>query len=243
MLHSNLFPSFRRRFRKLIATTYRRKFPKKLSHRNINLSSKIDFSLKEISIKLNLSFSSLCHVGAHKGQEVESYLEIGVKEAVLIEPIAANFEILKERIRDIVKFSAVQVAAGEMQSISRIRLASNDYQSSSLLEPLLHLEEAPTVQFDETELVSVERLDDILSVEFKPEILIVDVQGFELNVLRGAKRVLSTTQYLLLEVNRDEVYLNCAKVWELDEYLLDFGFSRVITRWWDSWGDALYLRR
>ena len=47
----------------------------------------------------------------------------------------------------------------------------------------------------------------------------------------------------MAEVNRDELYKGCVLVEELDTYLLQFRFKRVITGWaGDTWGDALYIK-
>ena len=49
--------------------------------------------------------------------------------------------------------------------------------------------------------------------------------------------------YIISEINRDEVYENCAKVEEVDIFLGQFGFERVETDWAGyTWGDALYIK-
>ena len=72
----------------------------------------------------------------------------------------------------------------------------------------------------------------------------IDVQGYELEVMRGAVDTLNNIEYIVAEVNRNELYINCAKVNELDSFLGDFGFKRVETLWagGQDWGDALYIK-
>jgi hypothetical protein len=70
----------------------------------------------------------------------------------------------------------------------------------------------------------------------------MDVQGFELEVLKGATETLKGIDYVYCEINRDEVYEGCAKIWELDAFLKDF--TRVETSWaGGSWGDAIYIKK
>tara|TARA_B100000965_G_scaffold362182_1_gene344050 strand:- start:137 stop:385 length:249 start_codon:yes stop_codon:yes gene_type:complete len=71
----------------------------------------------------------------------------------------------------------------------------------------------------------------------------MDVQGYELEVLKGATETLKNINYVYCEVNRDEVYENNAYVEEIDEFLAGYGMERVETNWaGDIWGDALYIR-
>jgi hypothetical protein len=72
----------------------------------------------------------------------------------------------------------------------------------------------------------------------------MDVQGYELEVLKGAKKTLENVDYVYCEVNRDEVYEGNAYVEELDEFLSQYNMERVETSWEGQiWGDALYIRK
>jgi len=73
----------------------------------------------------------------------------------------------------------------------------------------------------------------------------MDTQGYELEVLRGAKRTLEKIEYIYTEVNQDEVYENNAMIGDLDLFLNDFDMERVATGWHGSqtWGDAFYVKR
>jgi hypothetical protein len=48
-----------------------------------------------------------------------------------------------------------------------------------------------------------------------------------------------------LEVNKDEVYIGCTKVDELDEVLREVGMERVETHWvpGQGWGDGFWLKQ
>ena len=89
------------------------------------------------------------------------------------------------------------------------------------------------------------KLDD-LKEEIAPEdynMINIDVQGYELEVFRGAKNTLNNIQYVMTEVNRAELYKNCCMVEELDEFLGKYSFERKETTWeGQTWGDALYIK-
>ena len=230
----------KRRLQFLIALS---DLPSILPSRSVNLRSNVPFTVSALTKRYDLRFKTLCHVGAHKGDELNDYLELNLEKIVLIEPVEANFVVLQERIKGIDGITAIQIAAGDYDGEVELNLASNDLQSSSILEPRLHLNEAPQVRFVGKELVRVKQLDAILGSNFHLDFLVIDVQGFELHVLRGATESLLSTSYIFIEVNRGETYVDCAKVWEIDRFLAEFGFSRVLTRWWHLWGDSLYVRQ
>ena len=71
----------------------------------------------------------------------------------------------------------------------------------------------------------------------------IDVQGYELEVLKGADTILEYIELMILEVNRDEMYEGCPLVEELDTFLEKYNFKRVHTLWQSiSWGHAIYAK-
>jgi hypothetical protein len=71
----------------------------------------------------------------------------------------------------------------------------------------------------------------------------IDVQGYELEVFKGAKNYLNEINYIIAEVNKDYVYENCALVNEIDDFLSQFNFKRTETSWDGvTWGDAFYIK-
>ena len=69
------------------------------------------------------------------------------------------------------------------------------------------------------------------------------INYLEIGVFKGAFETLKNIDYIISEVNCDEVYEGCPHVNELDEYLHNFGFKRIKTDWAGViWGDALYVK-
>lgn len=220
----------------------RKNLPKLL---NIKLSATISrsvlFSPIEIIKLYKIPVMGVLHIGAHKGDEADAYHEIGIKKATFIEPIKENYMELIKRLHKYPNYQALQVAAGDQNLETFMFLASNDLQSSSLLEPADHLEQNPEITFNSTEKVKMRRVDS-LEISNELNYWVIDVQGFELSVLRGAGTKLENCDYAFVELNRANVYHGCVKFQELDEFLISKGFQRVLTRWWDIWGDGFYVR-
>jgi len=217
-------------------------FPQKLDSSKKSLRESVQFDTHEIISRYQIKINSVCHVGAHKGQEISSYLQLGINSAVFIEPVRENYVVLRDLVRGIPNYKAIQLAVGNFEGIVKINLASNDFQSSSILQPHLHLLEAPKVSFDKSIESNISTLDLILSGSESWDLVVIDVQGYELEVLEGATRTLARCDYVFIEVNRAETYRNCAQIKDIDIFLLNLGFQRVLTKWWSSWGDAFYVR-
>jgi FkbM family methyltransferase len=207
----------------------------------ITLSRSTIFTPKALVDKYGIPVFGILHVGAHKGEEVKIYKGLGIKHGVFIEPISENYAELCNQIEGFGDYQAFQMAAGDKDTETTIFCASNDLQSSSLLKPVDHLTQNPEITFDSTELVKMKRLDS-LNLSKHLNFWVIDVQGFELAVLTGAGSQLDFCDYLYIELNRANVYDECAKVEEIDDFLSNHGFKRVITRWWDIWGDGFYVR-
>jgi len=197
-----------------------------------NLKSKYDLDLKGI-----------IHIGGHFGQEYELYSQLDIP-ILFFEPLSNNFSVLKSKTMHDCNVIAYQCALGnENKTVSMYVDTMNQGQSSSILKPKKHLDQYPHITFDRTEEVCMFRLDDLDIELSKYNFVNIDVQGYELEVFKGALDTLKNINYIISEVNRDEVYENCAQVSDLDVYLAQLNFNRVETTWaGDNWGDALYIK-
>ncbi len=200
----------------------------------------LDFnSLKQ---KHNMDIKGVIHIGGHHGQEFKTYVENNISNVMFFEPVPTTFKILKENIGD--KAILHNVALGnENKKIEMYIETANQGQSSSILEPGIHTRQYPHITFDNKLEVDMVRLDDFIEESTTYNFINIDVQGYELEVMKGAINTLKNVDYIMSEVNRDEVYINCSKVEELDSFLSNFGFNRVETTWDGlTWGDALYVK-
>jgi FkbM family methyltransferase len=192
-----------------------------------------------------MNIKGVVHIGAHYGEEIQEYVDNGIQKITVFEPLSKNFEVLAERLQDVnADIRGYQVALGSKKGTATMYLSSNEAQSSSILKPKEHLEHHPDVSFDGTEEVEVSVLDDY-DLE-NANFINMDVQGYELEVLKGGKKTLKNVDYVYCEVNRGEMYENNAMIDDIDEYLSNYGFERVETYWpetWYKWGDALYIKK
>jgi len=194
------------------------------------------------------------HIGGHHGQECTSYVQSGIKNICVFEPVPAHYQIIKENFSN-TNVKAFEVALGSERGTFEMNISdfvgneAEKYKgmSSSLLKPKKHLDQYKHITFNETIDVEVYTLDEFSTEnDINPEdydFMNIDVQGYELEVLKGATKFIPHMKAIYTEVNRDEVYENCPMVEEIDQLLSEYGFRREHTSWaGETWGDALYVK-
>jgi len=200
----------------------------------------LDF--KNLVKKYNMKITGVIHIGAHYGQEHSLYESESITNIVYFEPLSKNYKVLKENVGD--KSRIFNCALGnENKKVVMNVESANQGMSSSILKPKIHSIQYPHIVFNETEEVEMRRLDEINLDFLKFNLINIDVQGYEMEVFKGSVKTLNHIDYIISEINRDEVYENCSRVEELDVFLKEFGFERVETNWeGKTWGDALYIK-
>jgi len=198
--------------------------------------------LINLSNKYNLNFKGVVHIGAHYGQENKVYDQLGIHHRIFFEPLSSNFSILEQRVDP--QYKLIKKALGnENKRVNMFVEVANKGQSSSILKPVKHLSQYPQIQFPLTEEVEMARLDDLDLDLSNYNFINIDVQGYELEVFKGASKTLENIDFIISEVNRDELYENCAKIWELVEFLTPYGFHMQEVDWaGQTWGDAFFLK-
>jgi len=192
--------------------------------------------------KYNMTITGVMHIGAHFGQEINLYEKCNIKNIIFFEPVPTTFKILNNNIGS--KAILVNTALGNIEGeIEMFIETANEGQSSSILEPELHLLQHPNITFPEKVKVPITKLDTFISQKDNFNFINIDVQGYELEVLKGGANFLNHIDYIISEVNRADLYKKCARVEQIDEFLEKYGFKRVETDWAGyTWGDALYIK-
>jgi FkbM family methyltransferase len=200
-------------------------------------------SLHELVKKYNINFKGILHVGAHECEELKDYLRyLPLNKMLWIEALPEKVSKCKKMHPNILIENAIV-----SDKVEKVRFnVSNNGQSSSILELGLHKKYHPDVEYvtsfqDETKLLK----DIICKYDINYNFLNFDIQGAELKALKGMEEYLSKVDYLYTEVNSDYVYVDCALISEIDNYLSNFGLERVETKWCSDykWGDAFYIRK
>lgn len=139
---------------------------------------------------------------------------------LLIEPLPEYFAGLEDLAR---RTSTVQVWSGAVGATDGTATIRRHGDQSSMLV-------ATDVEFHGIELeVGLRTLDSLITTEKLrgPELVKLDVQGFELEVFRGAASVLDNAEVLLVELSFRRLYAGQPLAHEVIAFLAQHGFRIV----------------
>jgi FkbM family methyltransferase len=188
----------------------------------------------------------IIHIGGHIGEEIPMYKELGFKKVLTFEPLSVPFSQIPtgEEIYN------EQCAIGSENKEVEMFVANN-YQSSSILQPVNHLIYHPSIAFDGKELVKVVSLDwyfennnhELKASDF--DVMVIDAQGYEGEVVAGAEKTLHHMKVVYSEINAGELYKDCIHIFKLDEILkTKYSLDRKETLYnqLTAEGEAIYVR-
>ena len=124
-------------------------------------------------------------------------------------------------------------------------LITSRMDSSSFLKVASNTNKSKNYSVIEKRDIKVSTLDEILLNEIflYPLLIKMDVQGYELEVLKGAKNLLKKTDYLLLEVSENEMYQNQPTEKIIIEYLKNLNFEIFKANNWLSIKNTNFKQR
>jgi FkbM family methyltransferase len=181
----------------------------------------LDFYLKDVK--------GVIHVGANEGQEGYKYAKYRLP-VLWIEPIPEVYEILRKNIERFPGQNCLNHLVTDLDDKEYIfHVSNNDGQSSSIFNIAEHRKLWPEVDYAREirlQSVTLKTLLDRNQVELQRyDTLVLDTQGSELLVLKGAgKELLSRFKFIQAEAPDFESYQGGCKVDELETYLKTQGF-------------------
>jgi FkbM family methyltransferase len=189
----------------------------------------------------------LIHIGANRANEYPSYHARTSGPLLYIEAIPDMSEYVAAKLDPqrphFVRQAVVSDTSGETV---RFNVSSNDGKSSSLLGLGRHATIYPHVKYETVLSLVTERMDDVVAE--RPEhaqynVLVIDVQGAELKVLKGAPSLLANVDAVFTEVSSEPLYEGGCTFLEITNFLASAGFVfRSASMKREGWGDAFYSR-
>lgn len=184
--------------------------------------------------------TGVIHVGANLGQERDAYERHGMR-VLWFEPLPESYEVLCENIRHLPSQTAFRLAIMDKEGTFPFHVTDNEGQSSSVYPLKLHREVWPNVHEVRTTSVDAITLDGFWGSSYnsgalRPQdyrILMIDVQGAEIEALRGATATLGHMRFVELEVMDFEAYEGQeTRLAQVEAFLTEHGFREFQRACW-----------
>jgi len=196
--------------------------------------------------------NTIADIGAADGLDTVAYaLRFTAATVYAFEPLERNISDLTENIHSYGvanRVTVIKCALGErpvsaapfwVSGGSPLTGQKEWPYSSSLREPAKHSQIHPWCKFT-SDVADVHRLDEFAVI---PEFVHMDVQGAELDVLRGAGDRLSEIKAVWMEVSTIELYRGQPLYYDVDVFMHQRGFQRLLdTAFGEPSGDQLWVR-
>lgn len=199
--------------------------------------------------QFNISPTSVVHVGGHLGQEAAVYQELKFEPVLWFEALE---DIANAAYHLLVAFPHQKVVTATLWSesglVKNFFRASNGGGSSSLLPFFLHKASHPDVYTSETISVVTSTLDEEIGSHLGKQsygLLVLDTQGSELEIIKGAEVFLKEVKYIICELSVRELYKGCPLENDIVKHLESKNFQYVGCKinLTTGWGDGLFIRK
>lgn len=168
-------------------------------------------------------------VGANTGPSAHALRRAGYTGRIVsFEPQSAAYDVLEAACRSDAAWECRKLAVGAADGEAELHVSGNSSSSSLLDMEGEHLSAAPESRYVASERVAVRRLDSLRHDLVRPSdrvYLKLDVQGLELDALRGAEETLTQTSIVESELSLVPLYHGAPDLMEVVNYLADRGFN------------------
>ena len=202
--------------------------PTFITHRLKKVLRRVGYGVRRASSRDSLS-GFLSHLSDMR-EEPRTIIDVGVADGtpelyeafsdarfVLVEPLR-EFGPYIERICDAYDATWVKAAAGRAKGVAELHIDPSELDGASLLSEM-----GRSLMVRQVPVVTLDGLND--QAHFREPILLkVDVQGAELEVLKGAKALIPRISVVILEVSFFRFQTGCPDVTEAIQRMSALGF-------------------
>lgn len=169
-------------------------------------------------------------VGANVGQFAMELRESGYTGRIIsFEPLSGAYSrLLINSKNDPNWIIAPRMAIGNEEGNKTINISGNSYSSSILKMTGTHIKGAPDSAYIDSEEIYINKLNNIWKTFLKNEdniFIKIDVQGYELEVLKGATNILSKIKGMKIELSLVPLYEGQLLFLDMLDYINDLGFE------------------
>lgn len=147
-------------------------------------------------------------VGANYGNRTEMFLKLGAR-VVAIEPQPECVAFLRARYGRNNRFTLFDGGLDEKQGMHELYVSTNHGTTSMSTDWISRVKDRPKLvkhRWDRTISVQVYRMDDLIVKYGTPAFCKIDVEGFELQVLKGLSQPIKTLSFECTPEFKDPAY-------------------------------------
>ena len=181
------------------------------------LAHKIGRTENKIIVDAGASTGIMTKMFAERFPELQIYC---------FEPIQQTFKELTENTAKYKNLILINKALGSSPGLSVIHILDR-ISSSSILSVSEKIDDpyfAEALKEKKTENITISTLDIEIPSDKNIAIMKMDVQGFELEILKGGQSTLRRTDLIVLEMQNHDYYRNAPMYYDLDKFLREQHF-------------------
>lgn len=164
------------------------------------------------------------HIGGSTGQEAEDYFRQGLP-VIWVEADPLTFATLEKRIKKFPNQRALNYLVSDAEREMEFFVTDNSGLSSSVYPLSAYGQDFWNIKNVESKKLFSRTIDSLLEVDLSAyDFWVIDVQGHELEVLKGAENALKTCNWILCEISTIPYYENQHLYHEICDWLLERDF-------------------
>jgi FkbM family methyltransferase len=193
------------------------------------LLSGVGASLEHAKVLRKLpALGTIIDIGSNKGQFILEAVKWHPNcQIFAFEPLSAERAVMEHVLAGLPSLTVHPFALGETDATTQIHVSSAADSSSIFEQTPLQAQSFPGTQNVGREEIEIRRLDHVLdrAMSNTPVLCKIDVQGYELNVLRGFGDFLYSIDFFIVEVTNVAFYAGAPNSAEVISFLASYGFA------------------
>jgi len=184
-------------------------------------------------------------VGANVGNRTEVFLGLGAR-VIAVEPQPPCQDVLKRLFEQNHRFMLVPEALGAQAGEAQMFVGDALVLSTLSSEWLSKMRESGRfgeLEWNKTATVQVRTIDSLIAELGEPAFCKIDVEGFELEVIKGLSRPLTALSVEVASEHTDSIIQALDRLDALGNYAYNYSIAECMAMSMDHWVDGTQIRK